>query len=257
MGIAPRGTLASRALVPLARPLLRLNLAHYERDVRKAAFPEGVADLEIPGPDPVRLLFVGDVAVAGYGVLLHGMTTVSQTARMVAETGRGCSWTATAASDLTARRAEKIVSVDPPGVDAAVLMMGVPDVLMVTSPSKWAASLEAVADRIRANSGPTCGIVFAAVPPMADFRPIPPLARRILKLQIERLDDATRSIASRIANACFLPFPIWRTGDLYVEEVFSWKALHRMWAAPLAEATMRVSELARIHDESQDSLRGG
>lgn len=228
-------------LLYCARPLLRLHFAHYERDVRQALFPEDDPQFDITGPDPDRLLFIGDVAVAGYGVLRYGMTASSQTARFVAQDRRrGCVWTTIAATDLTAARVAKMPTLDAAEVDAAVIMLGVPDVLLATSSTSWAINLLTIVEHIREQAGPNCRIVFAGIPPMADFRPIPALARTMMTLQIQRINRVTQSTASHLTNTSFVPFPEWRVGEMYVQDVFSWKSLHEMWARVLASATVEL-----------------
>lgn len=232
---------AISVLLYCARPLLRLHFVHYKRDVSQALFPEDDPEFEIAGPDPDRLLFIGDVAVAGYGVLRHGMTAASQTARFVArDRGRGCSWKTIAATDLTAAHVAQMPTLDAANTDVVVIMLGVPDVLLATSSKTWAANLVTIVERIREQAGPGCRILFAGIPPMADFRPIPAVARTMMTLQIERFNGVTQFTASRLANAFYLPFPTWRVGEMYVQDLFSWKSLHEMWGRVLASATTEL-----------------
>ena len=233
------------ALIYLARPLLRVHLAHYKRDVRHAPFPEDDPEFVIAGPHPDRLLFIGDVAVSGYGVLLQGMTTASQTARILAQNRRrGCVWKTICATDLTAAHVARMPAFEAADVDVAVIMLGVPDVLLATSLTTWAADLRTIADHIRQQAGQDCGIVFAGIPPMADFRPIPPVARTMLMLQVQRLNRVTQVIASEI-DAAYAPFPALRVGEMYVQELFSWKSLHEKWACILAPATAQAMKQRR------------
>nr|BFF16161.1 hypothetical protein GCM10025699_74640 [Microbacterium flavescens] len=65
----------------------------YRREVSASIFPRDERCAPIAGPNPERIAFIGSVAVSGLGVLSHGMTTSSQTARRVARArGRGLSW---------------------------------------------------------------------------------------------------------------------------------------------------------------------
>lgn len=66
-----------------SRPLALLHFAHYKLDVLGAPFLADSPERRIPGPTPDRLLFIGDVAMAGCGVLHHGMATPAATARLV------------------------------------------------------------------------------------------------------------------------------------------------------------------------------
>ncbi|WP_187270532.1 SGNH/GDSL hydrolase family protein [Lacisediminihabitans profunda] len=240
-------------LILLARPVLRLHLALYKLDVRRAQFPVDNPERVIPGPDPVRLMFIGDVTVSGYGVLHQGMTTVAKTARFVAETcGRGCSWTTISANDLTAARVAKMSTLDATPVDVVLVMLGVPDVLLATSTNAWKSNLETILEQLRNHTEPNRRVVFAGIPPMVDFRPVPPLGRKMLRLQIDRLNSVTHELASRAPDVSFVPFPDWRVGDMYVQDAFSWKSLHEMWARVLAATTLQA-----LTDTNSDRRESG
>ena len=148
-------------------------------------------------------------------------------------------WKTIAATDLTAARVARMPTLDVTEADAAVIILGVPDVLLATSATTWAANLETIVEHIRDQAGPNCHIVFAGIPPMADFRPIPPLARKLMSLQIRRLNRVMQDTSSQISNASFVPFPECRVGEMYVQERFSWKSMHEIWARVLASATLQ------------------
>lgn len=224
-------------LLRLARPLLFLNLAHYEREVRRAPFPVDAPERRIAGPDPDRLLFVGDAAVAGYGVLHEGMTTPSRTARLVANAReRGCRWETISAADLTVARAARAPGLEATDADVVVIMLGVPDVLLVTRTTHWVKNLRTIVGRVRAEAGSGRRIVFAGIPPIAEFRPLPALARRLMIMQIQRLNGATRVVASETPDATYVPFPAWRAGEQRHEEQICWKSMHKLFARALAPA---------------------
>jgi hypothetical protein len=228
-------------VVCCVRPLLRVQLALYKHDVTVGPFPEDEAEFVIAGPDADHLLFIGDVAVAGYGVVDHGMTVVFHTSQLTSENrGRGCRWASIGAIDLTVAQVARMPDLGATDVDVVIIMLGVPDVLLATSSSSWAADLGRVIDRIHDQSAADCRIVLAGIPPMGDFRPMPPWVRKILTLQIHRLNGITLATASHKSKTSFAPFPDWRVGKMFVEELFSWRALHKMWARVLASATIRA-----------------
>lgn len=224
-------------LLRLVRPLLLLNLAHYEREIRRAPFPVDAPEREIVGTEPDRLLFIGDAAVAGYGVLHEGMTTPWRTARLVAkDRERGCLWETIAAANLTAARAARTPGLEATDADVVVVMLGVPDVLLGTRTTHWVKSLRSIVGRVRAEAGTARRIVFAGVPPIAEFRPLPALARRLMTMQIQRLNGATRVVASETLDATYVPFPAWRAAEQHREEQICWKSMHKLFARALAPA---------------------
>lgn len=224
-------------LLRLARPLLLLNLARYEREVRRAPFPVDAPERSIAGAEPDRLLFIGDAAVAGYGVLHEGMTTPWRTARLVAkDRERGCLWQTIAAADLTAARAARAPHLESTDADVVVVMLGVPDVLLGTRTSHWVKSLRSIVARVRGDAGAARRIVFAGIPPIAEFRPLPTLARRLMIMQIQRLNGATRVVASETPDAAYVPFPAWHAGEQRGAEQICWQGMHKLFAEALAPA---------------------
>lgn len=229
------------AVVWCVRPLLRVQLALYKHDVALAPFPEDEPEFVIPGPDPDHLLFIGDVAVTGFGVLQHGMTVVFHTSQYLShDRGRGCQWATIGDADLTVAQVARMPDLGAVNVDVVIFMLGIPDVLLATSSTTWATNLGTIIDRIHDQSAADCRIVLAGIPPMGDFREMPPWVRKILRLQILRLNGITRATATRRPNTSFVPFPDWRIGKMFMEDLFSWRSLHKMWARVLASATMQA-----------------
>lgn len=226
------------ALLRLGRPLLLISFALYQHEVRHSLYPRDVQPRSFPGVDPLRLFFIGDVAVSGHGVLSHGLTVASRTAeRLAAESGRGASWGLIAATDLTLGRVAASRTLGADGVEVAFIALGIPDVLLITSPEAWARDLETVARRFQDESGlRACRVVVSGIPPMADFRRIHPMARRLITRQVDRLNVASAEVAGRVPGMTFVGFPTWRIGDMFIEQTFSWRAMHDAWAQTLASA---------------------
>lgn len=234
-------------LLRLARPLLLLNLAHYKREVRRAPFPVDAPARRIAGPGPDRLLFVGDAAVAGYGVLQEGMTAPSRTARLVARLReRGCRWETIATADLTAARAARMPRLEATDADVVVIMLGLPDVLLGTRTAQWVKSLRSMVSRLGGDEGRGHRIVFAGIPPMPDLRPLPTLVGRLMIVQIQRLNGATRVVASETPDATFVPLPTLQPGERQGDEQVCWRSMHKLIARALAPAVVeQLQQLAR------------
>lgn len=238
-----------------ARPLVLLHFAHYKWDVRGAPFPIDPLERKVAGPTPDRHLFIGDVAMAGYGVLHHGMATPSRTANLICKRrSRGCRWETIAAPDLPAAQVARRERLNATDADAVVIMLGIPDVLLGTPASKWTANLRKITKHITEKAGPDCPIVFAAIPPMTDFRPIPGPARRLLKLQTLRLNLAMRRVAAKRPRGVFVAFPKWRVDEQYVADALSWKAVHKRVARTLAPVI--VQQLSADQPAPARSVRG-
>jgi hypothetical protein len=230
----------SDAVLALGRPLLRISFALYQLEVRRNLYPRDAVVESIAGPDPARLVFFGDVAASGHGVLSHGLTVVTRTAATLAtETSRGMSWTVIAETNLTLAALLKRSSLGAEGVEVAFVLLGIPDVLLITRSEEWARDLASLTRRIQAESGrgPSgCRVLVAGVPPLTDFRPISASIRRIISKQVDRLNAVSADVAARTLGLEFVPFPTWRIGDMYIKQLFSWKTMHEAWAQSLAAA---------------------
>ncbi|MGV8912779.1 MAG: SGNH/GDSL hydrolase family protein [Rhodoglobus sp.] len=234
------GARLAGAIIRLFRPLLKVNLLAYRVEIANALFPDGPPDGEVPGPDPVRMLFIGDIAVSSYNVRNHGLGLASQTARYVArEHGIGCSWTTISDSELTmarAARALKSVDID---ADVAIVAVGPPDVLLGTTSVEWSQSLESIIASVRRATKPDCLVVVAAIPTMHRFRAMPVFVQRILALQVQRLDRVSVAVASTHRRVIYCPFPSLAKPGVFIEDAFNWRTLHNLWGKQLGAAVAR------------------
>lgn len=224
------------ALSALGRPFLRLSFALYQLEVRRNLYPRDTPVTVVEGVDPQGLLFVGDVAASGHGVLSHGLTVSSRTAFALSGlTERGASVQVIAKTDLTMAQLAKRASLGAEDVEVAFVLLGIPDVLLGTRSGDWAVSLRAVAEKIRAESKfRAVRIVISGIPPLSDFRAISPTVRRVIDQQVDRLNAVSVEVAASIPGAVFVPFPTWRIGDMYIKQMFSWKTMHEAWGETLA-----------------------
>ncbi|CAN00850.1 esterase [Clavibacter michiganensis] len=224
--------LAHRAVAVVARPTLRLHLLLYMREMEAGIFPQHDDVSTAPGPDPERILFIGDIGVAGYGVLLAGMAMPAQiAARRAAQTGRGVEWESIAAYDMTARKAAVAVAgrTSAP-LDLAVVALGIPDVLVATSVEEWVDRLTGIVGSIRAQAGDGCRIVVTGIPPMDRFQPIPMVARKLLQAQVSRLNGATALLDDPERGVIHAPYPDISGTRLHVRDRFSYRVMHAHWA---------------------------
>lgn len=213
-------------------------MALYRSEVRQNLYPRDEPVVLRDGPDPQRLLFLGDVAVSGHGVLSHGLTVATRTAEyLTAASGRGASWAVIAKTDMTLAELGERSALEAEGVEVAFILLGIPDVLLITRSEAWADQLARVTHRIQVESGlRACRVFVSGIPPLTDFRPISPTLRRVIGKQVERLNLVSAEVAAVTPGLTFVPFPTWRIGDMYIKQLFSWKTMHEAWAETLAAA---------------------
>lgn len=223
------------------RPLLKVSLLGYRLEVANALFPDGPADGETAGPNPVRMLYVGDIASSSYNVLNHGLGVASQTSRYVARAHRiGCSWTTISDTELTMTRAANALRSVALDVEALIVIVGVPDVLLGTTRTEWAESLERIVAAVRQSGNADCPVIVSAIPPMHRFRAMPKFVQRLLALQIQRLNRASAAVASADPRVTYSPFPSLATAGMFIEDAFNWRAVHSYWGKQLGAATARA-----------------
>ncbi|OUE23156.1 hypothetical protein BFL37_14445 [Clavibacter michiganensis] len=202
------------------------------REMEAGIFPQHDDVQAVPGPDPERVLFLGDIGVAGYGVLLAGMAMPAQiAARRAAATGRGVEWESIAAYDMTVRKAAVAVAARTPRpLDLAVVALGIPDVLVATSVAEWIDRLTGIVGDIRAQAGDGCRIVVTGIPAMDRFQPIPMVARKLLQSQVGRLNRATVRLHDPEHGVIHAPYPDISGTRLHVRDRFSYRVMHAHWA---------------------------
>jgi hypothetical protein len=215
-----------------------MSFALYQREVRRNLYPRDAQPAGFDGVDPVRLLFVGDIAVSGHGVLSHGLTLVTRTAERIAvESSRGATWSIVSETDLTLAGVLARPELGAEGVEIAFVALGIPDVLLATRPERWGRDLETLVRRIQSESGlRACRVVVSGIPPLTDFRPIRPAVRRVISRQVDRLNAASAEAVEALPGAVYVDFPTWRIGDMYIKRSFSWRSMHDAWAETLAAA---------------------
>jgi hypothetical protein len=234
------------SLIRIAKPLLRVHLGLYRREVASAPYPLDEPMNEVAGSDPDHLAFIGSIAVSGFGVLHHGMKASSQVGqRVAAARGHGCSWTEVTSPTLTARTTLREKTLVQSGTEAAVLFLGITDVLLGTTTDDWHRDLLLVVDRIRAESGRATTVVVAGIPPMTKFRAIPPVAARLIDRQIEALNGTSHRLALETEGVSFVPFPAWDVGELFIQDALSWSQMHKLWAKALAPVVVAALDAPR------------
>ncbi|RKR76501.1 GDSL-type esterase/lipase family protein [Frondihabitans australicus] len=225
----------------LAKPLLRVQLRLYQRALTAAPFPADEPDFSMPGENPDRLSFVGSIAVSGYGVLHHGMKTSSRTAQQLAATReRGCVWTEATSPTLSISGAADLPFLVSDDADAAVLIIGITDVLLGTEPDEWRRSLQRIIARIRHEASAETVVVVAEIPPMWKFQEVTGAAAELITTGIEELNAVTRAVVADTRGAVTVPFPTVEQDQLFVRDSLSWATMHKLWAKALTPAVANL-----------------
>jgi lysophospholipase L1-like esterase len=154
-----------------------------------------------------HLLALGDSIIDGVGAGTIEASLPVQFATALAEsTGRRVHWRVEGASGHAVRnlleRVDELPDLGP--FDLILISVGVNDVTGLSSTRHWRRSMQALLNRIRSR-WPGAHIVFAGLPPMANF-PLPPQPLRwSLGLRAATLDTIARDVIVNCPAAMHVP----------------------------------------------------
>ncbi len=194
-------------LAPLLFPQSRVVLSHLP------LLPEakGKRYGAIVGPDPVRLLILGDSTAAGVGVERHSDGLPGVLSRKLAATlGRGVAWQVHARSGATTGqlRSHFLPAATSEPFDIVFLTTGVNDVMQLRRKRQFTHDLREILDALRAES-PEAWIIVPGVPRMGRFTSLPDPLSSILGARAHRINTGAREvIEGRYRVVHTKPWPI-------------------------------------------------
>ncbi|HEY7768101.1 SGNH/GDSL hydrolase family protein [Longimicrobium sp.] len=161
------------------------------------------------GTPPLRLLIVGDSAVAGVGAAELNEALVGQLVQNVAaRTKRAVPWQMLGRRGITARGAEAMLmdaelSFAP---DVVVLVVGMNDVLQMRDPSAWRSDMRRLLAAVRARCG-SAPIVLAGLPPVGRIPVLPQPMRAVLGMSASILNGIMLELRAETRGVRFAPAP--------------------------------------------------
>ncbi|PSK95582.1 lysophospholipase L1-like esterase [Murinocardiopsis flavida] len=201
------------------------------------------------GP-PLRLLVVGDSTAAGVGVESHGDGIAGRLgAELAARTGREVRWRVDGRSGRTAR--DVLAALAPGGgdrPDVVLVLVGVNDVLRMTSVRAYARSVGAIIAALRERHGAGPALVLGAVPEMGGFPALPWPLRPLLGLRARALDAAAMRVSAAEPGVAHVPMPRadGAAAEFYAADRFHPGAAgYALWAAGLAPVCLAGRAEAR------------
>ncbi len=223
----------------LLRPALYLRLWRFRRLVSGGFYLPDDPDEQTHDGD--RILFVGSLEAARFGVVDEQLSTLSQVARdLERRRDRRCDWLF---PRNTVRRPRDGFTEDfrsHGDIDAAVVAIGYSDVLLMTTARSWSRELRRLLEGIREGSGTSCPIVLAGLPPMDRFRQTPRIGRKRIRQQVIRLNRASEELAMSMPECFYVPFPeVTGAATQVGPEEFSWASVHRLWSSELTTAVVK------------------
>ena len=225
--------LLSRLAILPTGPLLIAQARRLRRNTPR--LPDAAPPWEgtIDGPDPLRLLVLGDSTAAGVGADTQEDALAGALARELAgRLGRGVRWRAVGRNGATARDLieDHLGEATSTRADMVFLSVGANDALGIRSRGAFARDIRTVVLSLRA-ANPDAAIVMSSLPAFHRFELLPNPLRWNLALHSRSLEDAARAIMTTTPNATMSPKPPPYTAGFFASDQFHPSAQgYRDWA---------------------------
>ena len=185
----------------------------------------------LEGPDPLRLLVLGDSTAAGVGADTQDDALPGNLAReLAARTGRGVTWRAVGRNGATARDiiTDHLSDATTEDVDLVFLSIGANDALGLRPRAAFARDIRTILARLREVS-PL--VLVSSLPAFFRFELLPNPLRWNLYLHSQNLEDAARAIVARTPGVHMSPPPPPYTEGFFATDLFHPSASgYRDWA---------------------------
>ena len=186
-----------------------------------------------PGPDPLRLLLLGDSTIAGVGATTQQQGLAGNLGRELGERlGRGVEWRAVGESGATARDLlERFVdeAVSEP-FDLAFVSVGANDALGLRSRAVFGRDIRSLVSRLR-QASPECTILVSSLPAFFRFELLPNPLKRNLYRHSRSLEAEARRVVGATGNAHMSPPPPPYSEGFFASDLFHpSEAGYRDWA---------------------------
>jgi lysophospholipase L1-like esterase len=219
-------------MLPVA-PVLLVQGRRLRRDTPRLADAAGPWSGTLDGPDPLRLLVLGDSTAAGVGVDSQHDALPGNLARSLsAHYGRGVDWTAIGKNGATAKDLlnDYIDTATAERYDVVFLTIGANDALGLRSRSAFGRDIRALLARLRA-ANPEATILMSSLPAFFRFVLLPNPLRFNLYLHSRSLEAEARAIVAATPGAFMSPPPPPYTEGFFASDLFHPSAIgYRDWA---------------------------
>ena len=176
----------------------------------------------IPGPDPLRMLVLGDSTAAGVGAKTQSDALPGNLGRELADRwSRGVEWTAIGRSGATSRDIIRdfLDAATAHPYDFVFLSIGANDALGLRSRSAFARDVRRILAELRAAS-PQAPILMSSLPVFKRFQLLPNPLRRNLYLHSSSLESVARAIVDGQPGMSMSPAPPPYTEGFFASDLF-------------------------------------
>ncbi len=169
---------------------------------------QGEPDGLVPGPEPARLLAIGDSIIAGVGCRTLERACAGQTAeQLAADLGRGVNWSALGKTGATTTGIlhRLVPKLPEDAADVFLVSAGVNDITALKKIPEWRTDLEALVAALHRHS-PQAQIVMLGIPPMGCFPRLPQPLRALFGLRARGFDRAAAQLFGTLPHGIYVPF---------------------------------------------------
>ena len=163
----------------------------------------------VDGPDPLRLLVLGDSTATGVGATTQAEALPGRLAEeFLARFGRGTSWTALGRNGATARDVitDHLVEASSAPFDVVFLTIGANDALGLRSRTAFSRDVRRIVDALR-NRNSDALILVSLMPRFDRFASLRNPVRWNLALHASSLDAGARASVAGMENVFAIPKP--------------------------------------------------
>ena len=200
------------------------------------------------GTAVLRVLLVGDSAVAGVGVATQEQALAGQLARKLHDAlpATVVAWRVVARSGVTTREALAMLAAEEPEqFDLAVVALGVNDVTARVSIGAWLARIGQLVEQLRGNWG-VRQIWLSGLPPMHRFPLLPQPLRWFLGRRARRFSSALGAWAAARPGLSYVALPDMTDPTLIAADGFHpGLGAVAIWAQELARDVATHPDLTR------------
>ncbi len=196
-----------RALFWMLLPFAIPQALRVRRTAPRFAAASGPSAGVVGHGDTLRLLAIGDSIVAGVGAGTTDRALAGATAGALARKfARRVVWRAQGkiGAGVDKVREQLLAAVGEHDFDVVVLSVGVNDITSLARSGRWASTLGALLDDVRARN-PRAIVALAGIPPLQGFPLLPFPLKRIFGLRGRTFSDLARREIEARADMLFLP----------------------------------------------------
>ena len=218
----PRLLRASRAIAVVQAPVVLTQGRRLKRSTPHLPDAERPWTGELAGPDPIRLLVLGDSTAAGVGAATQQEALPGRLADALhARTSRGIRWRAVGqngatARDLMTRYLDEALA-EP--ADLLFLTIGANDAMQMRGSGAYVRDVRHVLDAFDARN-PGALVLMSSLPVFGRFSLLPQPLRTALYRHGLALEGSARALIARRPNAHMSSDPPPYAGDFWADDLF-------------------------------------